>query len=220
MVIGPILVGVLAIVAVVVYLIANNGSPKQTPAPTSSQAAVVVPTQPATSPGTSEPMSTGVPPTTNSSLQPTPVGSPSTANEALLLQIPLEIRPSCGQGTILGPSIVASIMCNQTTDGITVSYLQYDSVDDMNAAYQAAFKAVEIDANSGSCEDVETWPAESSYDVGGTLAGRRLCLDEGTGNYPTIIWTYDSLAILSTADTTGDPAALIDFWTNEAGPIP
>ena len=87
----------------------------------------------------------------------------------------------------------------------------------MNAAFDTLFAKAQIDPNSGSCEDHATWPAESSYDAAGAPAGRRYCTDApGT---PTIYWTDERLNILSTA-TGADPATLVDFWTNEAGPVP
>jgi hypothetical protein len=86
----------------------------------------------------------------------------------------------------------------------------------MDAAYQAAFTAQQIDPDTGSCDVHTTWPAESAYQVEGQPAGRRLCADvQGS---PTILWTDERLTIYSSA-TGSDPVRLVQFWTSEAGPV-
>ena len=105
------------------------------------------------------------------------------------------------------------------SNGILVTYAPYGDANGMDAAYEQVFSRQQIDADSGSCEDPSTWPAESSYDVDGQAAGRRLCVDED--GFAVIYWTDDRLLILSTASSaSADADALLEFWTNEAGPIP
>ena len=100
-----------------------------------------------------------------------------------------------------------------------MTYDQYGDATSMDADYEAIFAKEQIDANSGSCEDHGTWPAEGAYQVEEAPAGRRLCTDRPGS--PTIYWTDDLLTILSTASSpSGDAAGLVQFWTNEAGPIP
>lgn len=89
----------------------------------------------------------------------------------------------------------------------------------MDAAYKTLRDRAQIEPDTGSCEDHNTWPAEGSYKVENEPAGRRLCADQPGSS--TIYWTDDRLTILSTAATsTGDYAGLLQFWMNEAGPIP
>ena len=211
-------IAILALVVLVaaVYLIFNGGGPPSSPGPTqraSTSASTV-----AATPANSQAPRTGAPTTGASLLPPTPRGSPTTAYEAFLLHVPDAIRPSCAQNATTDPAIEFSAQC-ATTDGIVVIYDEYGSADAMNAAYQAEFASIHIDANSGSCEDHATWPAESTYDVNGAPAGHRLCAD--VAGAPTITWTDDQLGILSVATgSAADAPGLIAFWTNEAGPIP
>jgi len=152
-----------------------------------------------------------------SALPPTfvPVGSPPTGFDAFLLHVPEALRASCVAGESSDQSILFSGRCT-SSDGIVATYDQYADGTSMDAAYQAAFTAQQIDAGTGSCEDHATWPAESAYQVEGQPAGRRLCADiQGS---PTIDWTDERLTIYSSA-TGPDPVRLIQFWTNEAGPV-
>lgn len=211
-------IAVLALVVLVaaVYLIFNNGAPTPTlqPGPHASTSASSV----AATPASSQPPRTGAPTTGASLPPPTLHASPATAYEAFLLHVPDAIGPSCAQNATTDPAIQFSTQC-ATTTGIVVVYDEYGSVDAMNAAYQADFASIHIDANSGSCEDHSTWPAESTYDVNGAPAGHRLCAD--VAGAPTITWTDDQLEILSVATgSAADAPGLIAFWTNEAGPIP
>jgi hypothetical protein len=109
--------------------------------------------------------------------------------------------------------------CSALTVGITLNYSQYASADLRNSAYQDEFAQAQIEPDTGSCEDHSTWPAESSYDVGGQPVGRRMCVDQQ--GRPTIIWTDDRLNVLANATSQiGDPAGLLQFWTTQAGPLP
>lgn len=211
-------IAVLALIVLVaaVYLIFNSGGSTSNPSPT-SRASTSASSVTAT-PANSQPPRTGAPTTGASQPPPTLRASPTTAYEAFLLHVPGAIRPSCAQNATTDPAIEFSTQC-ATTTGIAVIYDEYGTVDSMNAAYQAGFASIHIDANSGSCEDHSTWPAESTYDVNGAPAGHRLCAD--AAGAPTITWTDDQLDILSVATgSAADAPGLIAFWTNEAGPIP
>jgi len=203
----------LAVLVVVVFLIFNGGGPTPSPTPRASTSASAV----ATTPANSAPPRTG-PPTAGASLPTTPEPSPATPYDAFLRHVPDPIRAGCTQGSSTDPAIEFSTQCT-TAGGIVVVYSEYDSADSMNTAYQKDFAGVQIDANSGACEDHSTWPAESTYEVNGAPAGHRLCAD--VAGAPTITWTDDQLDILSVATgQAADVPGLIEFWTNEAGPIP
>ncbi|HEY5488532.1 MAG TPA: hypothetical protein VIK00_01740 [Candidatus Limnocylindrales bacterium] len=198
-----------------VYLIFNGGGPTSSPLPASNASASA--SHVVATPANSAPPRTG-PPTAGASLPTTPEPSPATPYDAFLRHVPDLIRVSCTQGSSTDPAIAFSTQCT-TTGGIVVVYSGYDSADSMNTAYQKDFAGVQIDANSGSCEDHSTWPAESTYDVNGAPAGHRLCAD--VAGAPTITWTDDRLDILSVATgQAADVPGLIELWTNEAGPIP
>jgi hypothetical protein len=143
--------------------------------------------------------------------------SPGTPEAELLAHVPEGLRASCTAQTAASSPPIYMATCTATAGGITVNYSEYASAEVMNSAYQEIFAPVQIDPNSGSCEDHSTWPAEGTYDVEDSPAGRRLCTDKpGT---PTIYWTDDRLNILSQA-SGADATQLLEFWTNEAGPIP
>lgn len=228
---SPVALAVVAIVAIgilalILFALMNSSSPTKTPAPTHS--AQTSSTRPSSTP--SRTSTTKTPTTTASasaaaSASAGPTASlassvaPAPGYDEFLLHVPESIRATCAAGTLdpPDPTTLFNTRCT-AADGIVVAYTQYATADDMNAVYQDVFTRTQIDAESGSCEDQQTWPAESSYAVEGQLAGRRLCTDDPT---PSILWTYDALSILSQATTEStDAAALIEFWTTEAGPLP
>jgi hypothetical protein len=157
------------------------------------------------------------PPSTDGELTPTPDGS-LTPEQALIAHIPEPIRPSCTVEAGTGPAELVA-RCTADEGALTVAYIHFATAEDMAAAFANRLEQSEIDANSGRCEDPETWPAESQYSIGGAVTGRRLCTDEP--GEPTIYWTDDRLNILGQVSTeTIDFDRLIQFWTEESGPIP
>lgn len=220
--------GVIAVllVGIVILFLLNmlKGTPVASPSPSSSApvASHAAPTS-AVSPNSSSVPSSASPALASPTLRPTPGGSivePSagTPEAALLAHVPDAIRPTCSSGVSTDGSAQALVNCVPSAT-VAVSYTQYADANGMDASYEQIFSALEIDRDSGSCEDHSTWPAESSYDVEGAPAGRRVCVDAaGTA---TIYWTDDRLLILSTANSpSADADALLNFWTNEAGPLP
>lgn len=143
--------------------------------------------------------------------------SPGTPEADLLTHIPAAIASSCTTAPASG-SVVVSATCSVDAGGITVTYSEYDSADAMNAAYTKLRLDSQIESGTGTCEDHSTWPAEGPYNVENAPAGRRLCTDQPGS--PTIFWTDDRLNFLSQASSqTTDYTRLVDFWTNEAGPV-
>jgi hypothetical protein len=143
--------------------------------------------------------------------------SPGTPEAELLAHVPEALGASCTSQTAASSPPIYMASCSASGSDITVNYSAYASAELMNAAYQAIFTPLQIDPNSGSCENASTWPAESTYEVEDTPTGRRLCTDQPGA--PTIYWTDERLSILSQA-SGADATQLLDFWTNEAGPIP
>ncbi len=211
------------LVGIVLLLVLNLfKSPAASPAPSASTpVASHAAATPAGSPNTSS-VPSGVPPTIGSSLPPTTgpsivAPSPGTPAAELLTNIPESVRATCA--TAAGSdAILVSATCSADGGAISVTYDQYGDATSMDAAYETVFAREQIDQGTGSCEDHSTWPAEGPYQVQNQPAGRRLCTDRPGSS--TIYWTDDRLTILSTAATsTGDYAGLLQFWTNEAGPI-
>jgi hypothetical protein len=231
---GPSRNVIVAIGAVIALLVAGilsllvlnllKGTPAASPSPSASTPAAshAAPTT-ARSPNGSLVPSSASPPLGPPTVRPTPGGSivvPSagTPEAALLGHVPDTIRAACSTGISTDGAALAVVNCVPSAT-VSVSYTQYADATSMDAAYEQIFSALQIDQDSGSCEDHTTWPAESSYEVEGQPAGRRVCVD--ASGSATIYWTDDRLLILSTANSaSADADALLEFWTNEAGPLP
>lgn len=95
--------------------------------------------------------------------------------------------------TSFDTGFVVGIQCINiaSVDGYLV-YYQYDSVANMNAAYQSDVEFFGSDATGSSCQ---TEAAEGGYTIGGTPAGRLMCADYDTGLIA--YWTHEGFAILS-----------------------
>jgi len=144
----------------------------------------------------------------------------------LLPHVPEAIRDSCQASAPLEP-VSAAVSCSVGDTGVTVEYAKYPDRGSMYGAYNERVRIAEIETDSGLCYLDESglinatpgrWPAENDYSVGGSAAGRYLCIEL---DLPTIAWTDDRFNIFSLAtSTTGDHDRLVAFWLNEAGPIP
>ena len=148
---------------------------------------------------------------------PAPAGS-LTPEQALVAHVPEPIRATCTVEPGAGQAeLVAS--CAADDGALVITYLQYATAEDMAAAFADRLERSQIEPSTGTCEDQATWPAEGQYSVGGEPTGRRLCTDEP--GLPTIFWTDDRLNIMG--QVSAESAAferLIEFWTNESGPVP
>jgi len=208
--IGILVVGILILLGLNLL---NTPAASLAPSATAPVASTPAPTGAGSPRASSVP--SNAPPTNVASRAPaTPLGSPPTGFDAFLLHVPEALRASC----VLGDNATTftfSATCT-TSDGIVVTYAEYPDSTSMDSAYEDAFAQVQIDPGTGSCEDYGTWPAEGPYEVAGEAAGRRLCSTEQGS--PTIYWTDDRLAISASA-TGSDPVRLVQFWTNEAGPV-
>jgi hypothetical protein len=158
----------------------------------------------------------GAPASPPPSVGPAATASPSSETERLLLHVPDALRPDCI--AVPGPdSVLATATCSADSGQITLTYLLYSSPDDMDAAYDGFVAAAEIERNTGSCGQPETWPAEAEYRLDELVAGRLLCLD--VTDQATIYWTDERLSILSLAtNTANDRERLWRFWLQDSGP--
>ena len=106
----------------------------------------------------------------------------------------------------------ASLLCYPVSD-MYAAYTQYDSPDNMTAAFQDATADLDLGDGSGSCE---TNPYIGIYTVDGAEAGTVACwLDESITN---ILWTDDVTNILSFGSSdTLNLAGLYAWWLG-AGP--
>lgn len=180
-----------------------SASPTAVPTPTTSQQT----TTPSPAPATASPSPSASPSiaaTASAAATPTPSASatasagPTTppagsAYEQLLAHIPPAYREDCSAVTSFDTGFVVGIQCINiaSVDGYLV-YYQYDSVANMNAAYQSDVEFFGSDATGSSCQ---TEAAEGGYTIGGTPAGRLMCADYDTGLIA--YWTHEGFAILS-----------------------
>jgi hypothetical protein len=148
---------------------------------------------------------------------PSPAGS-LTPEQALVAHVPEPIRPSCTVEPGRRPVLLVA-RCTADNGALTVNYYEYGSAEDMAGEYADLLDGSQIEPDTGRCEEAQTWPAESEYSVGGQITGRRLCTEQ-PGSV-TIYWTDDRLNILGqvASDSSGHER-LIEFWTNESGPVP
>src|SRR5262245_14873459 len=210
---------VLALIALLfINLLNGPGTSPRPSAPSSSGARATL--APGASPTTRPDNSAGALPTDAPlTAPPTPDGS-LTPEQALVAHVPEPIRSSCtvepGNGRA---ALVAT--CSADGGGLTITYLEFATAEDMAAAFANRLALSQIEPSTGRCEDQATWPSESEYSLGGAILGRRLCTDQpGT---PTIYWTDDRLNIMGEAAVVSDAVSverLIQFWTDESGPIP
>ncbi len=165
---GGAAIGVL-IVGIVILFVLNMVAKPTTPAPTNSPAASAAPGTPAaTVPGSPSASSvpsvgpssaaTNAPPTPGSSVVPPSAGTPAAQ---LLAHVPEAIRATCATSDGSG-GVLVSASCTADGGTISVTYDQYGDATSMDAAYEDAFGKEQIDADSGSCEDHNTWPAEGA----------------------------------------------------------
>jgi hypothetical protein len=206
---------------VVVLLIAGGGmialglGPFARPTPTliaqasPTPVVSVLPTASAISPSLS--------PSPQGSAGPTATPIPSgDVTDALLSHIPAPIRSTC-LAVAGSDTIVAIATCSADDGNIQLIYFQYDSYDSMFTTYDSYRLASQIEADTGDCNDHNSWPAENGFNIAGQLAGRWLCT-EAHGS-TQLYWTDNRLNILSQAtQTVPDYARLIDFWVHESGP--
>ncbi|MFC0533693.1 Hsp70 family protein [Phytohabitans kaempferiae] len=105
---------------------------------------------------------------------------------------------------------VAAVVCGPTSGARVVFYYQFASRDAMRRSYGSG--------RQGS--DCTTLPSgfngEAPYRRGGATG--RLGCGQVEGNR-WLEWTTDHLAIRAFAFQGGDPAAMIDWWRHDAGPL-
>jgi hypothetical protein len=135
--------------------------------------------------------------------------------QALLLHVPLAWRPACfeSEPSAFETGGLAAVSCT-LADGRSdvVDYVQFDSNENMDAAYQARVDQWAVESTA-SCE---TGPNEVGYTIGGTPAGRVLCAPQVVGI--RVDWTHDDLLILTTlTDFEGSYGDAYQDWL-AAGP--
>jgi hypothetical protein len=151
---------------------------------------------------------------------PAPAGTPSgssTGNpalDALLTHVPDVMRQTCGLTTSfdLGAQVQTQCLPDQV-DGY-ISYTQFDTVDNLRAAF---LDKVDFFGDGAVGSDCAAGPAQQIYSIASAPVGRLMCNNYDDGLIA--IWTDERLRIVGDIVVHNvDYAALYSTWLT-AGPI-
>jgi hypothetical protein len=110
---------------------------------------------------------------------------------------------------------ITGLQCLRNATDRHITYELYDTVENLQAAYQSDLESYGQGATGTTCE---TGPAEGGYTIGGIPAGRLMCAPYEHGLIG--IWTHEELGILSTLVLGAeDYPAFWSLW-QVAGPNP
>ncbi len=123
------------------------------------------------------------------------------------------MRASAAQARLnVGNYPVTGVVCGPTSGAPIVFYYQFANDTDMNAAYGVP------QPDGQDCTDpANGFGGEHSYSRAGQT-GRLECFTPDNTQDRDMQWTDDQLAIETFAFQGRDPAAMLDWWTNDAGP--
>ncbi|MFI1971238.1 hypothetical protein BLA24_32710 [Streptomyces cinnamoneus] len=185
-----------------------TAGPVPDPARTSPPPVSVSPTAPAP-PATAPP-------------RPAPTGPPDdgTPTQALLTHVPSGLRSGCRavDRSRYGASVTAVVEC-RLTGGVTAVYAQFTDVSGMNTRL-GEIMSRETFTHSG-CGASTPLNGRQRFVVGNNRSEGTLICFQGDDGDPHLIWSDESLAIMTEAQSApvsyGD---LLDWWRKSAGPVP
>ena len=136
----------------------------------------------------------------------------------LLQHVPEDYRVGCFEAVPsaaeAGALVALACALPAGSDVDLAEYVQFDSSETMNAAYQQRVDTY----GSGEDQSCQEGPAEGLYTIGGEDTGRLLCAEQLIG--ARFDWTDERLDILSNlTDFDADYAVLYEEWL-QAGPNP
>ncbi|MGH3914414.1 MAG: hypothetical protein ACRDTC_13575, partial [Pseudonocardiaceae bacterium] len=147
------------------------------------------------------------------------LGFPNPAERALLDNVPPAsqvrcTRPSSEQiSDDLISLPMAAILCDTEEGPPEVFYYQFPD---------AAAMVTNYDNETSPGTDCFSMPpdfaGEGAYS-NGTATGRLACATGKSSGLPYLIWTHEQLNILAFAYRGDDPATLLSWWRNQAGPM-
>lgn len=144
------------------------------------------------------------------------------ANEARILEfVPEPIRDSCHAAEEIYRDEIDTVRCDGSTEHPPIDYSLFRTRSAMNGAFDRDLAREETEpTDEGSCAE-GNYLAE--YTIEGEPGGRILCTiytDTDDREYKVIEWTNENINILTyMSSATRDWDNLIEFWTDEAGPI-
>jgi hypothetical protein len=134
--------------------------------------------------------------------------------DVLLESVPEAFRERCEETAVsmFEPGAIVAVSCSLgEEDADVVEYVQFDSTESMEAAYQQRVASYASDVTGTTCS---VGPSELAYDIGGQEAGRLFCAPQTVGI--RLDWTDTRLNILSSiidydAGSEGYPG-LFQVW--------
>lgn len=167
--------------------------------PASTLLSTTTTTQPSTAPSETTP--------------PQPSPTPPAAAEILRSHVPPAMRSNCQEiqpasNVATGATVALACSLTGSASPSQVQYVQYDTADSMNNAFNALAGAVP----SGICRSEAG--GVGPYTQSGSTAGMLACYPTQDGSH-AIVWTKTSLNILSYAqDPSMSFAQLFEWWKN------
>lgn len=143
---------------------------------------------------------------------------PTPQESDLLSHIPAASRANCMRPSEqqkkvnVGNAPVIGVVCGPTTGAAIVFYYRFAD----NAAMQASYGTPEMDGADCTTETTG-FSGEHAYSRGHET-GRLQCSTTDDTGERDMVWTDNRLSIEGFAFEGGDPAAMIDWWLNDAGP--
>lgn len=143
---------------------------------------------------------------------------PTAREWTLLASVPENTRKNCMRPPASQVKLnraeqsTDAVVCGPSPGAPIVFYYQFPDRNSMDAAYLA-----QQDSSGGDCRtNPANFDGDAPYERGGD-SGRLSC-GAVNGNH-TLIWTSNNLNILVLAFQGRDPARLLSWWENGAGPV-
>jgi hypothetical protein len=146
---------------------------------------------------------------------------PNEEEAQVLKWIPAPIKPSCHAAEQIYSAEIDTVRCDGATEHPPIDYSLFESKEAMDDAFQNDVEREdEAPTADGQCDQGNYL---AGYTIEGIPAGQILCTlyDAPEGKqYRVIEWTNDNRNILTyMSSATRTWQELIDYWTDEAGPI-
>ena len=153
-------------------------------------------------------------------MRPTPSPSPAAEVAELLSHVPAAIRETCrGEAAPVhrgGEGELARLTC-PTSDTAVVTFVAFESVQAMEAAYDAAGQYAGSFGSIVPDRTCATGGYDGIWTLGDREAGRLMCYE--FGGDALVVWSYPDTRILSMIrQEDGDHLAAQELWL-AAGPL-
>ena len=146
-------------------------------------------------------------------------GFPSASEQAILDHVGVDTVASCEAADEFYGAEVDSVRC-RPQEGLVVDYTLFESLGDLNEAFQADVEVAETPpTEAGDCDQANLLTTYTIEE--GAEAGKIMCIVVKSNNrdYRVIEWTNEGLKILGYVQSaTLEWDELIEYWRSKAGP--